>query len=184
MKPKLNFKGAVVGFVAMGALALSANAQAVTVDAGIFTAGNGDAAHPIHITVPQTSSLFLDTITFDLGSFTAFNMTSTPTNISFFGASIFENAHDTEVNTPGGIVQSPNYPGYSATFTAVLLPDLGFTRDYHLHPQGLVANGGGSYDLTLWGSVAPVPIPAAVYLFGTGVIGLVAMARRRPSAMS
>jgi hypothetical protein len=54
MKVKMKFKTVVVGLVAAGALALSANAQAVTLDAGIFgsTLGTpGTATNPIVLTV-------------------------------------------------------------------------------------------------------------------------------------
>jgi hypothetical protein len=151
--------------------------QAATIDAGVFTTGHGDATNPIQIPVTLINGgsnplPYLDTISFDLGSFTHFNMTSTASNISFFGATIFSNNGDVQV--PG--------TDYSNTFTAVLLPDLSLIRDYHLHPQGLIAPGGGSYTLTLWGSVAPVPVPGAVYLFGAGVVGLVGLARRKRKA--
>jgi hypothetical protein len=33
--------------------------------------------------------------------------------------------------------------------------------------------------MTVNGNVSPVPVPAAVYLFGTGLIGLAGMARRK-----
>ena len=168
MTTNKKFKTVLAGLACAGVLALSANAQAVTLDAGVFTAGNGSAANPIIINVNPTVGLFLDTINFDLGSFTYFNMTSTSPGISLFGAPIFENNGDTEV-----VAASPNH-------FSVLLPDLGLPRDYHLHPQG-VDNGSGSYSLTLWGSPAPVPVPAAVYLFGTGLIGLAGLARRKMS---
>jgi hypothetical protein len=96
-------------------------------------------------------------------------MTSTSPGISFFGAPIFENNGDTEV-----VASSANH-------FSVFLPDLGLPRDYHLHPQG-VDNGSGSYALTLWGSPAPVPVPAAIYLFGSGIVGLIGMARRSMKA--
>jgi hypothetical protein len=163
------FKAVLAGLACAGALALSANAQAVTLDAGVFTAGNGSAANPIVINVNPTVGLFLDTINFDLGSFTHFNMTSTVNDITFFGAPIFENVGDTQ------------FVAASDHFTAVLLPDLGLTRDYHLHPQG-IDGGAGSYQLTMWGSAAPVPVPAAVYLFGSGLIGLAGLARRKMTA--
>lgn len=167
-------KIAVAGFMAAGMLAFGVTAQAVTLDAGIFTAGNGDAANPVVINVPDPgnpggSGLFLDTINFDLGLFTHFNMTSTAPGITSFGAPIFENSGDTEIVAASDI------------FTNLSLADLGLPRDYHLHPQGLAAAGAG-YTLTLWGSTAPVPLPAAVWLFGSGVIGLVGLARRKMAA--
>lgn len=36
--------------------------------------------------------------------------------------------------------------------------------------------------MTVDGNVSPVPVPAAVYLFGTGIVGLVGLARRRMKA--
>ncbi len=167
-------KRTVFGVVAAGALAMSVNAQAVTLDAGIFDNTLGHVGNPVIINVPAPGTgnpgLFLDTINFDLGSFTHFNMTSTTNNIQFFGVPIFENIGDTEV-----------VPQASSHFS-VFLADLGLPRDYHLHPQGL-NGGGGSYQLALWGSPAPVPVPAAVWLFGSGLAGVVGLARRKMSAV-
>jgi hypothetical protein len=52
-----------------------------------------------------------------------------------------------------------------------------------LHPGG-IENVGASYTLTLWGSNGgpAVPIPAAAWLFGSGVIGLAGLARRKMAA--
>ena len=172
MKANMKFKKVLVGLVAAGALALSANAQAVTLDAGIFgsTLGAlGTATNPVVITVNPAAGLFLDTINFDLGTNTRFNMTSTVSNISFFGAPIFENVHDTEV-----VSASP-------THFSVFLPDLGQPRDYHLHPQGL-SGASPAYQLSLWGATAPEPVPAAVWLFGSGLAALVGFARRKMNA--
>jgi hypothetical protein len=169
MKAKVTFKKVLAGLVAAGALALSANAQAVTLDAGIFGPTLGTAANPVVLNVTPGNSIFLDTINFDLGPFTHFNMTSTTTNILSFGAPIFENVNDNEVVAA------------SANHFSVFLADLGLPRDYHLHPQGL-NQGGGSYQVSLWGSMAPVPVPAALWLFGSGLVGLVGLARRKMKA--
>ena len=169
MKAKVTFKKVLAGLVAAGALALSANAQAVTLDAGIFGPTLGTAANPVVLNVTPGNSIFLDTINFDLGAFTHFSMTSTTTNILSFGAPIFENVNDNEVVTA------------SANHFSVFLADLGLPRDYHLHPQGL-NQGGGSYQVSLWGSMAPVPVPAALWLFGSGLVGLVGLARRKMRA--
>lgn len=177
MKATRKSKTAVLVLVAAAALALSASAEAVTLDAGVFAVGNGDATNPIVINVPDPGSpggsgIFLDTINFDLGSFTHFNMASSAiTNISSFGAPIFENLGDTEV-----VAASPNH-------FSLFLPDLGLDRDYHLHPQGL-AGAGAAYTLSLWGSTAPVPVPAAAWLFGTGLAAMVGLARRKMSPMA
>lgn len=181
MRRRQNLKIAAAGFFAACALTVGATAQAATYDAGIFAVGLGDQANPVVITGP-VSALFLDTIQFDLGSFTHFNMTSTTTNLitgtpgvfGAFGARIFKNLGDAEIPLGNG------YNGVATSFTDVLLPDLALPRDYHLHPQGFTLSGGASYTLTLWGS--PVPLPAAAWLFGSGVIGLAGLARRKMAA--
>jgi hypothetical protein len=171
-KLKATLSGATFAVV----LALSVNAQAVTLDAGVFGPNPGDPGtetNPVTFHVhPGEGTLFLDTINFDLGIWTHFNMTSTVENIQFFGASIFENNNDSQVVAA------------SANHLSVFLPDLGLPRDYHLHPQGFAGTGEPhpAYTLLMWGSTAPVPVPAAVYLFGSGLIGLVGLARRKMNA--
>jgi hypothetical protein len=174
MKANAKLKRILAGLACAGALALSANAQAVTLDAGVL----GGVGSPYQITVnpgAPLTSVFTDTINFDLGSWTHFNMSSSGItgNILGFGASIFENSGDTQVVAA------------STTHTSVFLPNLNLERDYHLHPTGFIsASGAQSYTITMWGSTAaPVPVPAAVYLFGTGLIGMVGLARRRVKAM-
>ena len=59
-----------------------------------------------------------------------------------------------------------------------------FALDYSAHvpvgdPSGF---GGVLYELHLQGTVSAIPVPAAVWLFGSGIIGLVGVARRRKSA--
>lgn len=186
MKANKQFKRVLAGLACAGALALSANAQAANFDAGIIS---GDPLNPTVFNSPTMGSGgFLDTIYFDLGTNTIFNMTSTANNILFLAAAIFSNLPDVEV-----VDASP-------THVSVFLPDLGnpatafdhdnnaatdpltIFRDYHLHPSGGVLTGSGSYQLTMWGSTAPVPLPAAAWLFGSGVIGLIGFARRKMNA--
>ena len=172
MRSRATFKAAIAGCFTAGVLVLASGAQAVTLDAGVFSSapgGLGTATNPVVLNVNPAAGLFLDTINFDLGSWTHFNMTSTVNGITFFGAPVFENNNDTEVVAA------------SANHFSIFLPDLGLSRDYHLHPQG-VDGGAGSYSVALWGSAAPVPLPAAAWLFGSGLIGLAALARRRMGA--
>jgi hypothetical protein len=173
----LRVKATVFSLAVAGALALGANAQAVTLDAGVFGPNLGDLGtetNPVTFHVhPAEGALFLDTVNFDLGTWTHFNMTSTVDNIQFFGASIFENNNDTQVVAA------------SANHLSVFLPDLALVRDYHLHPQGVAGSGDPhpAYTLSMWGSTAPVPVPAAVWLFGSGLAAMVGLARRKMSAV-
>ncbi len=87
MNTNMKFKRVLAGLAFAGALALSANAQAVTIDAGIFGSTLGDlgtATNPKVVNVNPSAGLFLDTINFDLGTNTHFNMTSTVSNIQLF----------------------------------------------------------------------------------------------------
>jgi hypothetical protein len=56
-----------------------------------------------------------------------------------------------------------------------------YTLDYTaVVPQGDPSNFGGvTYKLHLVGHVEAVPVPAAAWLFGSGLVGLVGIARRR-----
>jgi hypothetical protein len=56
-----------------------------------------------------------------------------------------------------------------------------FTLTYNaVVPRADPSNFGGvSYSLNLVGTVGAVPVPAAVWLFGSGLLGLVGVARRR-----
>ena len=70
-----------------------------------------------------------------------------------------------------------------ATFAWSGVYGTGYTLDYFAiaplsDPSGF---GGVPYGLHLEGTVSAVPVPAAVWLFGSGLTGLLAMARRRKS---
>ncbi len=56
-----------------------------------------------------------------------------------------------------------------------------FTLDYVAQvPKNDPSNFGGVvYSLRLEGQVGVVPVPAAVWLFGSGLVGLVGVARRK-----
>ncbi len=60
-----------------------------------------------------------------------------------------------------------NSSTYTLTYTAIV-------------PQADPSNfGGATYNLTLTGHVSSVPVPAAAWLFGSGLLGLVGIARRK-----
>ena len=59
-----------------------------------------------------------------------------------------------------------------------------YTLDYSaVVPDGDPSGFGGvPYDLHLEGTINAIPVPAAVWLFGSGLLGLVGVARRRKAA--
>lgn len=171
-------KVAGVWFLAFGMVIGGAAAvQAVPYNPSLpFGPGYGDADNPVVFeSESKGPGFFLDTVNFDLGSFTHFNMTSETTGLTFwFGASIFDNNTDSQV--PGGAA-SPDFVNFALADLGISMPP----GDYHLHPSGIAGGTGGSYTLTMWGSFgpAPIPVPGAVYLFGTGLVGLAGLARRK-----
>lgn len=63
----------------------------------------------------------------------------------------------------------------------VLAPGL-YTLVYGGNPAFTLGQGNSFYDFSATLTTAPVPVPAALYLFGSGLIGLAGLARRRRSA--
>ncbi|MCP9451526.1 MAG: VPLPA-CTERM sorting domain-containing protein [Nitrospira sp.] len=85
-------------------------------------------------------------------------------------------AHVANAGGPNGTDSGTGSEHVHATFT--LNPGLyslvfGGNPPYTIPPQG----GSHSFSATL--STAPVPVPAALWLFGSGIIGLAGLARRR-----
>lgn len=82
---------------------------------------------------------------------------------------------------------SPQFPTDTgvATLTCGSTCDIGdsFTLDYAAHVYDLPGNPASGlnavpYTLRLEGTVSAVPVPAALWLFGSGLIGLIGIARR------
>jgi hypothetical protein len=89
-----------------------------------------------------------------------------------------------------GICQTGTFPDVAgtynngtgiATFTWNGVDGGAYTLDYQgIVPQGDPSNFGGVlYGLHLEGTVSVIPVPAAAWLFGSGLIGLAGVARRR-----
>ncbi len=80
-----------------------------------------------------------------------------------------------------------NPQGYNVVITDLGAGDYGVVVTF----TSTIANSGTSYDgnISKWRlegvmhtGTAPIPVPAAVWLFGSGLLGLVGVARRRKSA--
>jgi hypothetical protein len=56
-----------------------------------------------------------------------------------------------------------------------------FTLDYSAHVPYGESFSGQPYKLHMVGAVEPVPLPAAAWLFGSGLLGLLGIARRKKS---
>lgn len=83
----------------------------------------------------------------------------------------------------------PSYPDETgiATVTCDLDCSIGdrFILDYSVHTLPIEGDGNGlnntQYELHLEGTISAVPLPAAVWLFGSGLVGLIGVARRKKS---
>jgi len=67
------------------------------------------------------------------------------------------------------------------------IPDSGATTPAHIRTGmawgfgGISANATAEFTVTAHGSITTVPIPPAVWLFGSGLIGLIGLAKRKAS---
>jgi hypothetical protein len=90
-------------------------------------------------------------------------------NPASFDVSLFENGSDT-----GAVAERT---GLLFTLTHA---DLSTAADYVLRVSGTASGFGGNYGVLLnVGDVAEVPLPPAVWLFISAIVGLVSFARKR-----
>ena len=109
---------------------------------------------------------------------------------------------DNDVNSDGGFTQSLDMSGWTVGWSGIpeiniggigsitcSLADCAAGSTYVLNyatpipSSPLHSFGGVAYSLVLKGTVvAPIPVPAAVWLFGSGLLGLVGVARRKHSS--
>jgi hypothetical protein len=108
-----------------------------------------------------------------------------------FSSSAITAIDDTSLDMSGwrvawGEVPSINMGGGAAATISCGACNIGdtYVLDYSaVVPAGDPSGFGGTpYDLHLEGTIAAVPVPAAVWLFGSGLLGLVGVARRRKAA--
>jgi hypothetical protein len=119
-----------------------------------------------------------ETVNSDLNNHTFNNVgnISWATNLTYLGS-------QANIGGPDGMNGGAGQTSVSKSW--VLTPGL-YTLDFGGNPpfpfSDTVPFQQGFHDFAATLTTSPVPVPAAVYLFGTGLIGLVGLARRRKAA--
>ena len=163
---KSRLLGAVIALWLIGPV--SAIAATIEYDFNFSTAGSGTFNY-------DDVNLDINQLTLDFGAFgssgpTSFDSAST---FSVFGTppNAFLNNDNTFFNLSGG---TANGLRLSSDGTFCVRPDT----------DVCVAKGGAAADLAVgtYSIASAVPIPAAVWLFGSGLVGLIGVARRKNAA--
>ena len=94
----------------------------------------------------------------------------------------YQGQSDVSVINPNGTILAPTFGGgANSLVTEFLGDDAIISSDFGGNPPYPPAQTGThSFSATL--STAPVPVPAPLWLFGSGIVGLAGLARRRMSA--
>ena len=108
-------------------------------------------------------------------------------DLDFSGWRVFWN--NTNINMGGSTTTTPSWPDTGlATITCGSDCSVGdtYSLDYaaHVPDDGATDFGNVSYAFHIEGTIgtSEIPVPAAVWLFGSGLLGLVGVARRRKAA--
>lgn len=149
-----------------GAASASTITVAQPVDQGLYTSGT--------VFSSSQKGAFSNTYNFTLSSLSHLagvvtnNRLSTKLDIKDLNLSIYNSANTLLSSTGSGV----------SAFDPNLL-----AGSYHAVVTGTVTGSkGGSYSFSLYAVPQPVPVPAAAWLLGSGLIGLVGVARRRKQA--
>ena len=140
----------------------------MTIGAFLITAGHSQANTVVYETVDlfQTETFFIDTFTvFDAGSYRA-----TLTDFEFLVPMIATDMIVTTTTDTLGRLRAPGSFNFEATPGDY---SVSFYGSADVSPPQL-----GQYGI----QISQVPLPAAVWLFGSGLIGLIGISRRKKAA--
>lgn len=169
MKIKSWIMGVATGAVLLAGLVTGANAAVIDL-------GERPVPSALNTGNITPSGAFSDDFTFSVASSTSAvarvtinNGEGFAINPGQFDVALLENGSDTGV--------SPVRNGLLFTLTH---SNLSAAADYVLRVSGTAAGFGGNYGVLLnVGNVSQVPLPPAVWLFISALVGLVSLARRR-----
>lgn len=159
-----------------GALALIASStvsqgvQASTYNLGLLSTA------PVTQFVQVTPGAVNDRFDFSIGTLSDTSAAATNHPLSFFQFSILDipNLSMSLFDSANAMINGPTVSGQSVTNISIA------AGNYHAQVTGNT-NGmsGGAYSVSMVAYPAAVPVPAAAWLLGSGLIGLVAVARRK-----
>jgi len=153
----------------------AANAEITTFDPMFFTSANGNANTQLSVTFELTSSQL-----FDLAG-TVSSLSSS--GFSFGQADVSLNSQDGSVSLS---FRTPFFDGGTTPFdlSGTLFPNI-----YTLNANASIGANvfgletvSGTADFSFDIQFRPVPVPPAAWLFGSGLLGLIGIARRKKSA--
>lgn len=155
----------IVGFLA------NSGAQASTYSLGPLTAA------PTIQFVQITPGIFTDTFNFSISTVSDLAASATNHSLYFLSLSMLDiSGFSMSIFDSSGLISGPTGSGISVTNFS-----LPAGSSYFAQVSGTATGlSGGAYSIAMLAS--PVPVPAAVWLLGSGLIGLVGVARRKKQA--
>ena len=174
MKATKIFKLVILGVMVFGINTGVANAAFITGGMGITGNYNADATTLTLNSVTGTSGTDV------LGTTVGFGTSSDSINNGIFSYAPF--------TTP--VIDVFQIGGWQLDLTTLVIEPLSTTEKLKLTGTGLLSGGGYDPTAATWTfsaqnassysmSITAVPVPAAVWLFSTGLLGLIGVARRR-----
>lgn len=164
---KMNKIAASLAFVAV---ALSGTASAATYTVGAL------GTTP-YVNFVQTAGSFSDTYNFTIGALSDAAASATNHQLTWGPFQILDitNFNMSIYNSANTLLSSS---GSGVSVFSVVAAD-----SYHAVVSGTSTGvSGGAYVVSMMATPQPVPVPAAVWLLGSGLIGLVGVARRKEQA--
>ena len=161
----------IVGALTLIASAVASHgAQASTYNLGLLS------STPVIQFVQVTPGAINDRFDFSIGTLSDASAAATNHSLSFFQFSVLDipNLSMSLFDSANAMINGPTVSGQSVANLNIS------AGNYHAQVTGNTTGmSGGAYSVSMVAYPAAVPVPAAVWLLGSGLIGLVGVARRK-----